>query len=974
MRPMSGKVLIVLLLVLVLLLSTSSCARSASAPKSPKIFNQAKQTPLAGRAFYSSLAQADYAEPTTFSISADSLTKGEILTLAVNEDYIYKYYYITVNGQWQKRAFPQATAGSSSWIKSSASVSVDTNQLKEGSNFVVVYSCTKTGSSWNCHNNKWQIHEFKILLLPVFEPQCGSDQECPYANACVNNKCVPKPCTIDADCPVSFTCKNGACAKAPWPDNAYHVDGSYTGTVSDGSKQKPWKTISEAAAFSLKPGDFVVVHPGTYRESVKLNHKGEKEKPIAFLADGEVVIKGSDPIVGWEPDAQKAGCYVHKNWIYKEPYVMESEQLYNGLGLYEKLRKKATDQEVASYKQTYGNENVAVVSVWDPTVKAYVQKADFTEYYKKLGITFTWKYDENWQVQYFVVKNWDKGMEFLRKEFPDVLYALSSNQVFVDEKPLREVVRPDLLKPGTFYIAPQTKDLSVCLADSSTPVNHKMDGSARDVLVNFNKDSSSLVFKGFKLRHASSPITGRQWVPENAVQVLNENQIKIVNPEQVRNTANAVELWGTNHVFENNEINYVNGQGLAVQSHLKHPGSIAPNYDYAELNYKEESPKWHLGHVISGNTIQHSGFLGVGSPISNGVTFHNNIVRFNSFKALYLSPSWAAGGMKLHGALNWDIKGLKSYYNYYHGFWCDTACFGNKIQHSIFYGNNIAIRFELTNAKMPEQGNLVAENLIYSNVEGVDYSLAGYLTVSNNLIAYNDIGITTSGGTVSSEKTNKFSGNLITDHEVNNVGYSAYTPDAVFDNNLYYGVTECHFTTHGENNCPQLNYWKRQAALEKDIDSQDLSAEEKQALKIQLRYVHGEPNWNAHLALRSNSYIKMLADWQQATDVWSKDAAFTYYDYANAAPATTNWNKNYKGTYPSANGSEQFKTYPLPDIYKTEQYQQIQLKPDQNSVYADPKYKDPVNANFCLADDSPARAKNIGPAALHKCKPLLVVT
>ena len=58
-----------------------------------------------GRAFYSNLEQAGYAEPTTFSISADELTKEELLALSVNEDYIYKYYYVTVNGQWKKQTF-----------------------------------------------------------------------------------------------------------------------------------------------------------------------------------------------------------------------------------------------------------------------------------------------------------------------------------------------------------------------------------------------------------------------------------------------------------------------------------------------------------------------------------------------------------------------------------------------------------------------------------------------------------------------------------------------------------------------------------------------------------------------------------------------------------------------------------------------------------------------------------------------------
>ena len=63
-------------------------------------------------------------------------------------------------------------------------------------------------------------------------------------------------------------------------ETAYHVDASYTGNVSDGSMEKPWKTISEAASFNLLPGDSVIVHTGTYRESVRINHKGTKKGPI----------------------------------------------------------------------------------------------------------------------------------------------------------------------------------------------------------------------------------------------------------------------------------------------------------------------------------------------------------------------------------------------------------------------------------------------------------------------------------------------------------------------------------------------------------------------------------------------------------------------------------------------------------------------------------------------------------------------
>ena len=184
-----------LTLLLALELAVTSCTSGNNNDLESRV-----EDAFVGRAFYSNLEQAGYAEPTTFSISADELTKGEPLTLSVNENYIYTYYYVTVDGQWQKQAFSQATSGNSNWIKSSASTSLDTSQLMEGSNYVAVYSCTKTSSDWNCHNNKWQIHQFEILPksgkskpvpLPPIDPQCGSDQECPYTYTCVENICIP---------------------------------------------------------------------------------------------------------------------------------------------------------------------------------------------------------------------------------------------------------------------------------------------------------------------------------------------------------------------------------------------------------------------------------------------------------------------------------------------------------------------------------------------------------------------------------------------------------------------------------------------------------------------------------------------------------------------------------------------------------------------------------------------------------------
>ena len=53
----------------------------------------------------------------------------------------------------------------------------------------------------------------------------------------------------------------------------YYV--STTGSNSaNGSSGTPWKTISYAMQQNLKPGDTVIVRPGTYNESVTIDHGG----------------------------------------------------------------------------------------------------------------------------------------------------------------------------------------------------------------------------------------------------------------------------------------------------------------------------------------------------------------------------------------------------------------------------------------------------------------------------------------------------------------------------------------------------------------------------------------------------------------------------------------------------------------------------------------------------------------------------
>lgn len=72
----------------------------------------------------------------------------------------------------------------------------------------------------------------------------------------------------------------------------------------DGSRERPWKTITQAAG-KAGPGDTVVVGDGIYRERVVVKQNGTAQAPIIFEAapGAHVVLTGADLLTGW----QKAG-------------------------------------------------------------------------------------------------------------------------------------------------------------------------------------------------------------------------------------------------------------------------------------------------------------------------------------------------------------------------------------------------------------------------------------------------------------------------------------------------------------------------------------------------------------------------------------------------------------------------------------------------------------------------------------------
>lgn len=134
----------------------------------------------------------------------------------------------------------------------------------------------------------------------------------------------------------------------------YYVSASVNRT-GDGSKERPFKTISEAAALA-KAGDTVLVAPGIYREYVDPKHGGTDDNHrIVYRSEkqGEAVITGAERVQNWEQvqenvwkaripngifnDYNPYTTIVRGDWYWAKDPVHTGEVYLNGKAMYETL-------------------------------------------------------------------------------------------------------------------------------------------------------------------------------------------------------------------------------------------------------------------------------------------------------------------------------------------------------------------------------------------------------------------------------------------------------------------------------------------------------------------------------------------------------------------------------------------------------------------------------------------------------------
>ena len=109
--------------------------------------------------------------------------------------------------------------------------------------------------------------------------------------------CITLFAAITSNAPDVLANSSTASISAELKSRKIYVNVNEGNDLSDGSENKPFKTIQKACDI-VNPGDVVLVSPGIYYESIKLTRKGTEQKPIVFRSlDSSlhgVTITGAD--------------------------------------------------------------------------------------------------------------------------------------------------------------------------------------------------------------------------------------------------------------------------------------------------------------------------------------------------------------------------------------------------------------------------------------------------------------------------------------------------------------------------------------------------------------------------------------------------------------------------------------------------------------------------------------------------------
>jgi hypothetical protein len=124
------------------------------------------------------MAYAGFAQPVASymldktSVTLSTATESKTLSVSVSDYAVYRYAYVSMDGQAWKQVQLSGNSLGGMWLNGSVTgqlsltagnFSLSQSRLSTARNFVVVYTCSRNGDAWDCHDG-WQIWNFSARL------------------------------------------------------------------------------------------------------------------------------------------------------------------------------------------------------------------------------------------------------------------------------------------------------------------------------------------------------------------------------------------------------------------------------------------------------------------------------------------------------------------------------------------------------------------------------------------------------------------------------------------------------------------------------------------------------------------------------------------------------------------------------------------------------------------------------------------
>lgn len=238
------------------------------------------------------------------------IPENQQLTINVSVDrengYVYRKGYYWAQSNWQQFTFPQETQGNSNWIPDTATTELTinaTNNLANGLNFIVTYSCVKVEGNWECgeensddtNKHKWMLHLFDVsgVLNATEEREVGELEpigivSCEGLQNIVNDLKADYILLQDIDCSETANWNNGS-GFSPIGGPSFNLSGMFQGSLDGKGHVITDLFIGKATSFT---GLFFVLGENSTIRNLGLENINFTEPTTAFKGGISAICLG----------------------------------------------------------------------------------------------------------------------------------------------------------------------------------------------------------------------------------------------------------------------------------------------------------------------------------------------------------------------------------------------------------------------------------------------------------------------------------------------------------------------------------------------------------------------------------------------------------------------------------------------------------------------------------------------------------